>query len=247
MFFNYISHIFGAIINLPLPKPLARLSIAVFTWIFKIDASEATKEIVEYKSIGEFFVRDLKPALRPIADGIVSPVDGTLRDIGRIDSGLIPEVKGRSYSVSDLLDNAVYAGQFANGAYINLYLAPRDCHHVFMPCDGVVEEITRIPGALWPVNNWSVNNIPRLFVKNERAVIKVRTDLGLCAIVMVGALNVGKIVVYPELEKLSKKGAKIGTFYMGSTVVLLFEKIPGENNPRQSFPCKVQYGEKLTI
>jgi phosphatidylserine decarboxylase len=94
------------------------------------------------------------------------------------------------------------------------------------------------------VNDWAIANVERLFAVNERIVSFVESELGLIAVVMVGATNVGRIALsYCPLETnlapWSKKpqtaidhvppvpiqcGAKIGTFKMGSSVVLLTER-----------------------
>src|SRR5690606_30652682 len=123
------------------------------------------------------------------------------------------------------------------------YLCPTDYHRVHSPVDGKITEIHYIPGKLWPVNNWSVSNIKNLFAINERVVVIIETPKGKCALVMVGATNVGKMTVtfdqgiltnnffdrspvkkkYPTPIEV-KKGEDLGAFHMGSTVVMVYEK-----------------------
>ena len=71
-----------------------------------------------------------------------------------------------------------------------------------MPFDGTIEEVTYIPGKLWPVNRWAVPIVPNLFCQNERLVFRLSGSQSEQAyLVMVGALNVGRLCAadWPEL------------------------------------------------
>ena len=51
-----------------------------------------------------------------------------------------------------------------------------------------------IPGELWPVNQPFVKWFPNIFVRNERLIFDIEDFKGaMVHVVMVGALNVGKI------------------------------------------------------
>ena len=137
-----------------------------------------------------------------------------------------------------------FASRFAQGQAWNFYLSPRDAHHIFSPVDGRIVKTVHIPGALWPVNDWAVRNVDGLFAANERIISFIDGDLGLVAVVMVGATNVGRIkLAYEALETnvtpwkrasgkaithdpgiATTRGAKLGTFLMGSSVILLTER-----------------------
>lgn len=244
LFRNYLSYYIGALASWRAPKPFSTWSVKIFAWWYRIDTSLAEKNIAEYPSIGDFFVRDLKPGARTIGDGVVSPVDGRVRDYGSIEEGVLPQVKGVAYTVEAFLGDAELARRFADGAFVNLYLAPPDYHHVHSPCEGTVVSSIYIPGDLRPVNDPSLRRNAGLFVTNERVVTLIETAHGLVAVVMVGALNVGKMRLaydtfladlYPSYGSGEvvrrhysggislKKGARIGTFMMGSSVVILFE------------------------
>ena len=103
-----------------------------------------------------------------------------------------------------------------------------------------------VQGKLWPVNNWALQNVKGLYARNERVITYMQTEIGLVAIIKVGALNVGSISVsYDDLRSncnLSlikkrdevfyhqyqlpitvEKGDEIGVFNLGSSVVVLFE------------------------
>ena len=261
----YLSWFVGHLIRLPLPGPLARLSIRVFAWLYSIDPSMATLPLSGYRCIGDFFIRDLRPELRPIGEPIVCPVDGTLRSCCDLDAnGEITQVKGISYTLSELLGGDVLTSRFEHGQLWNFYLSPQDAHHIHAPVDGEIVKTVHLPGALWPVNDWALRSIPGLFAVNERVVSFIESDLGLVAVVMVGATNVGRIrVSYLDVEtnkapwKRSAPrtfahspsipivtGAKLGTFKMGSSVLVVTERrLVATDGVREG--TKVRYGSPL--
>jgi len=257
---NHLSRFVGRLVHMPLPKPLARRLVHWFARTYQIDVDAASQPIHHYPSIGHFFTRDLAEGLRPIESDLVSPVDGRLRNFGTIENGRIEQVKGKSYSLSRFLGDE-NAARFENGAYFNLYLSPQDYHHIHSPVSGRIVRSVHIPGRLWPVNDWSLANIDELFSINERVVTYIDCDLGRVAVVMIGATNVGKIsVVYDSFISNAagtnrtavrnydppvdiRVGDRLGTFHMGSSVVVLFE--PGSvdlNRVRLEAGHKVRYG-----
>lgn len=258
---NLLSLLIGKVVNLPLPPPLSTLSVNWFKRFFKIDLSEATES--KYRSIGELFVRELKAGSRPVGAEPVSPVDGTLRNFGPIQNGELPQIKGKNYSVERFLGDRELAQRFAQGYYFNFYLSPPDYHHVHAPVGAEVTKYIHIPGKLWPVNDWSISNIDELFVVNERVVILLKSAFGMVAVVMVGATNVGSISLNFDKEFRSnrfrltrgnpqsssvqgvqvKAGDRLGTFHMGSSVVVLFEKEPQLNE--LIVPLKIKFGTSL--
>jgi len=263
---SYMSWFVGMMANLPLPKPLANLLVGWFARAYKIDTSLAIRPWKSFPSIGAFFTRDLRPEVRPVADGMVSPVDGTLRSAQNVSGvGDATLVKGRDYSIAALLGNDDLAARFAQGQVWNFYLSPQDAHHIFSPVDGMIVKSVHVPGKLWPVNDWAISAVDGLFVVNERVITFIETEHGLVAVVMVGATNVGRIALsYAPIEtnrapwkkhvqktmthsptiSLSR-GEKIGTFKMGSTVVLVFEKRPFDL-AKTGTQVKVTYGSSLS-
>ena len=259
---NHLSRTIGRLVHARLPRPLARLLVHRFARAYQIDVDAAGKPLHEYPSIGHFFTRDLREGLRPIESEFVSPVDGVLRNYGPVENGRLVQIKGKTYTVARFLGDESYAKRYESGAFFNLYLSPQDYHHVHSPVGGTIVRSVHIPGMLWPVNDWSLANIDELFSINERVVTYVQTEtLGLVAVVMIGATNVGKIsVVYDSFisnttgtrQPASRDyappipiaaGDRLGTFHMGSSVVMLFE--PGRvdvTNVRLEAGKKVQYG-----
>ncbi len=212
---------------------------------FHVDMSEAAEpDYRVYSSFNMFFTRALRDGVRPLGTGgkdIACPVDGRISQIGGIKQDHILQAKGRTYSVLELLaGSAALANQFADGEFATLYLSPRDYHRVHMPVDGSLRQMLYVPGRLFSVNPSATRSVPKLFARNERVATMFDTRAGPMAVVMVGALNVGSIetvwageITPPYLKQMRswdyqcdavqlKKGAELGRFNMGSTVILLF-------------------------
>lgn len=251
-----ISNLVGFLAYLKIPKPFSTLSVRIFSKLYAIDVASASKRIEEYRSIGDFFVRDLRPGVRPIESGLVSPVDGTLRGFGGISAGELEQIKGVRYSLSTFLLNDDLSRRYEQGVYLNFYLAPSDYHHVHSPVKGNIRSVQHITGSLLPVNDYLAGKIPGIFTRNERISITLETEIGLVTVVMVGALNVGHMVLSFESLVATKrydpplaikKGARLGTFFMGSTVVVLVEsnKIKIDDVLSSKIGSKVAYGERL--
>ena len=263
---NHLSCVLGALAAIRLPGPLRKLSLRIFARLTALNLDEAELPLCQYAAISELFTRKLRPGARPVGEGVVSPVDGTLRSCGKIQNGQLPQIKDKVYSVAELIRDEALAARFANGFFFNLYLSPQDYHRVHSPCDGAIEFRRYIPGKLWPVNDWSLSHIENLFVINERVVIAVRCEYGLVLVVMVGATNVGKISlafdslvtnkafagVHEDLTMKSfdpaipvRAGDELGTFHLGSSVVLLFEAQSAISAARISAPAKIAMGQSL--
>ena len=239
---NRLSRTAGRLVHARLPRPIARRLVRWFARTYQIDVGAAALPIEEYPSIGHFFIRDLREGLRPIEGDFVSPVDGVLRNYGPIEDGRLEQIKGKTYTVARFLGDPEHARRYENGGtFFNLYLSPQDYHHVHSPVSGNIVRSVHIPGMLWPVNDWSLANVDELFSINERVVTYVECSYGLAAVVMIGATNVGKMsVVYDNFisnaanidqtvtrsydpPKPIQAGDRLGTFHMGSSVVMLFE------------------------
>lgn len=220
--------------------------IAWFIKTFGVDMSEAkAPDYRFYEHFNAFFTRELKPGLRPIAEGdnrLCCPVDGAVSQAGEMDRDTIFQAKGQSYSLTRLLgENAERAQAFLNGSFITLYLSPRDYHRIHMPVDGVLREMVHVPGKLFSVSPLTTRVVPGLFARNERVVTIFDTAAGPMAMVLVGAINVSSIetvwageITPPRVRAIRHwrydgaiklgKGAEAGRFNMGSTVIVIFAK-----------------------
>jgi len=231
-------------------SPFKNLLIGSFVSGFKPELGDADKaDPLQYESFNAFFTRALKPDARPVAEGartLACPVDGTVSQAGPIAGEQIFQAKGHHYSLDALLAGAApgWSRGFAGGLFATIYLAPYNYHRIHMPADGVLREAWHVPGALFSVNATTAANVPGLFARNERLVLLFEGEAGPFAVILVGALFVGSMTtvwhgdVRPRSGLTSTRllpgdgaaplslprGAELGRFNMGSTVVLLFGK-----------------------
>lgn len=238
-----LSRLAGAIAASRSPWLRDRL-IRRFVAAYGVDLSEAARGIGEFASFNDFFTRELKPGARPLADAsqfILSPADGAVSQLGPVSGGRIIQAKGRDYSVAEILGCAAgEAARFEGGSFITIYLSPKDYHRVHMPAAGTLAKTSYIPGDLYSVNTATAAGVDRLFARNERLACRFDGPDGHFASIMVGAMIVAGIdTVWPNTfrthatapvhEDFAGKGHsfaagdEMGRFYLGSTVVLLFE------------------------
>ena len=216
----------GKAFNVACRSRLSRVFIKPYIRLYKVDRKEIRPPSA-YKSLTDFFVRDIDPGLRPIAGGrgvVVSPVDGTIANLGFAQEKQIILAKNNSYSLSELLafpDVECFRG----GYYINIYLSPKNYHRIHMPFSAQIIHHQYIPGQVFPVNKLGINTIKDLFAKNRRTCTIFETKEGSkFALIKVGALGVGKIISSFQVEERIPKGREIGRFEFGSTVILIFQK-----------------------
>ena len=200
----------------------------------------------KYASFNAFFTRSLRPGARavdPSPAALVSPVDGTVSQIGRTDGSSLLQAKGLTYTLESLLDEAApaWAPVFRGGAFATLYLAPNNYHRIHMPLAGTLQAAWYLPGQLFSVNATTAAQVPGLFARNERVVCVFADGTLSFALVLVGALFVGSMstvwhgdvtprsprvraslaIDFVRTELQLGKGAEMGRFNMGSTVILL--------------------------
>jgi phosphatidylserine decarboxylase len=186
----------GWFADIPLPRALRRSVLGGFARAVGIDLAEAAHPLEAYPSLNHFFVRRLRPGLRPWpGDGGVvgSPVDGVVAERGGIRDGELVQAKGLVYSAAELLGSEEDALPYQGGGFLTIYLSPRHYHRIHAPVGGRIVSARHIPGALMPVNGPAVAGVPRLFATNERLVVHIEGPGGRVALVAVGATNVGAI------------------------------------------------------
>lgn len=229
------------------------LTTAIIRWFikqYKVNMDDALySDPKHYQTFNEFFVRELKPGVRPISsdeDILVHPADACVSQFGNITDGQLIQAKGHYFSTLELLGgDAKLAQEFDEGDFATLYLSPSDYHRVHMPCDGTLRQMIYVPGDLFSVNPLTAEHVPNLFARNERVVCIFDTPMGPLAQVLVGATIVGSIELvwagtltpprgnsiyrwdYPaegNCAVVLKKGQEMGRFKLGSTVINLFAK-----------------------
>ena len=220
-------------------EPIKRTIINRFINAYDVDLNDASRENPEdYESFVDFFTRELKPTARAVDNSpgaIVSPVDGTISEVGAIKEGQLIQAKNQYYHVDDLLGQT--AASLLNGWFATIYLAPRDYHRIHAPIVGELIRTTAIPGRLFSVNDDSAQTIPNLFCRNERLVCWLNDETCAIATVFVGAMIVSSIETTwqdgpksPFRRKLTQSpknitfqiGEEMARFTLGSMVIVLF-------------------------
>lgn len=239
---KFLSRMMGKIARHRLSKHL----IPYYIKFFKIDLRPVKRSIDEFEHLLDFFTREYRTEARPIDNRpstVISPVDGVISQIGKINNRSLLQVKGMMYTLDELLcGQEEQINKYVDGNFVTIYLSPKDYHRVHMPVSGKIGNITQVPGELYPVNKSGVQLIPRLFAQNERLISYIQTEFGEICLIKVGATNVGSIKVVYDNEICTnrknnkkvihkqyqpafqfKKGTELGRFEFGSTIILLFE------------------------
>ncbi|XP_059214521.1 phosphatidylserine decarboxylase proenzyme, mitochondrial isoform X2 [Centropristis striata] len=292
-----LSRAWGRLNGMDLPTWLRKPVYSLYIWTFGVNMQEAAVEdLHQYKNLGEFFRRRLKPAVRPLCASscLISPADGKILHFGRVKNSEVEQVKGVTYSLENFLgpqkgqghDSLSFRDSLLSSPendlfHVVVYLAPGDYHCFHSPTDWRVERRRHFPGSLMSVNPGVARVVKELFCLNERVALTGQWQHGFFSLTAVGATNVGSIRVYfdqelqtnaPRYSKGSfhdhsyvadgdqvseaageggvasdegegvvlQRGAAVGEFNLGSTIVLLFEA-PAD------FSFSLQPGQRIRV
>lgn len=237
-----------------------------FVGRYNVNMQEAANsDIGSYPSFNDFFTRALREDARPLAAAdYVCPVDGSISQFGAIEADQIFQAKGHHYSTTALVGgDRELAAQFLDGSFATLYLSPKDYHRIHMPFDGRLLRMIYVPGALFSVNPTTARGVPGLFARNERVVCIFESAAGPFVLTLVGATIVGSMATvwhgvvnpprlpnirewtYADQQIVLKKGAEMGRFLLGSTVVMLFPKGAFTFNPAWEPARAIRMGESM--
>lgn len=255
---NIVSQQFGRFASKEFPSWFQNVVNQGYVKLMGLDMKEFN-DPSSYSSLNALFTRKLREprsfAVEP--DAFISPCDSLISECGDLDDTKALQIKGMSYCVNELLGDKIDSEEKArvkHGQFINFYLSPSDYHRYHIPVDLQVTKAVYIPGKLYPVNMPSLNKRVDLFIENERVVLECEAAGKRFYMVLVGALNVGKMQVsfepriqtnasvdevqlYRFEDLYLKKGDDFGCFEMGSTIVIIGE--PG------MLDLQVKTGEKV--
>lgn len=221
-------------------QPLIRdLSMAIWRQFSNLDLSEAKK--TQFRSLHDCFIRELKDGARPIdrrPDIIASPCDAIVGAMGTVENDLMLQVKGSTYALSELVRDPALVAAYRNGRYVTLRLTASMYHRFHAPYDLRVEQVSHIAGDTWNVNPATLKAMPRVFCRNERAVLQLRLAGGehMLTLVPVAAILVASLRLnfmdMPQdrrhhapwikpCDVALSKGDEMGWFEHGSTIIVL--------------------------
>jgi phosphatidylserine decarboxylase len=230
-----LSRLWGGLMRLRRPRVLARAMIGRFQKHYRISMDEYRGAPSDYPSLADFFLRPLDGAKRPLPlDGqfLFSPSDGRLSELELVSADRCTQVKGWTYPLSQLLADKI---DFSEKWYLaTIYLSPSNYHRFHYPLSGRISGCFHGGTRLFPVNDFSVARVKRLYIRNERLVTRFDLPGGRFYLVAVGATFVGNIGmeylagplpargVWQPLDIPVRQMAEMGHFAMGSTIILLF-------------------------
>lgn len=246
--------------------------IWMFRKFYDVNMHEAERQDPRaYLSFNDFFTRALNASARQFNTGepvLLSPADGAISQIGRISGENLPQAKGRTYTLAALFANDPdVARQYEEGHFATIYLAPHDYHRVHSPAAGRILSVRYIPGKLFSVNHRTARCVDSLFALNERVVVEMEAECGRLALILVGAMLVSSMeltccdleaavraarpldgpvhIAVAETRREIARGAEIGRFNMGSTVIVLAEAGALNWAPQLKHGSTVQVGQAI--
>lgn len=226
---------------------LSKSIIPSYSKAYKLNWSEVERGQAEFGTLHELFVRKLKQGARPIQEGehiVCSPVDAVYEESGIIDADANITVKGKNYSIEEMLGNQDALQKYIGGTYVLLYLSPSHYHRIHAPITAEVVNRWSLGKNSYPVNHIGMKYGKAPLSKNYRLITELKHAMGSIAVVKVGAMFVNSIEITNESSRLIK-GEEFSYFSFGSTIVLLFEKNTFELNAKLVPHTEVKYGEAL--
>ena len=243
------SHLMGKYQRLSITKK----NIQPFVQKYGVNETEMEQKIEEFASFDAFFTRKLKPGIRPMAAKMVIPADGrylVYPNCEEVD-GFV--VKGKKFTLNQLLGSAQLAERYRRGALVIARLAPSDYHRFHFPIECVPGVAKLINGPLYSVSPISLKQKVEVLAENKRMITSLKTEnYGTILFIEIGATNVGSIHQTFQAGQQYKKGDEKGYFsFGGSSIILLFEEgvIQFSNdllkNSSQHIETLCQFGQTL--
>lgn len=225
----------------------SRKIVPSFAKVYRINQYEMEKSLREYGTLHDFFIRRLKEGSRPGDSdpvSVTSPVDAVIENIGRISAEHHITVKGKIYSIAEMLGNNELLSQYTDGVYMIFYLSPSHYHRIHSPVTGKIANQWTLGTKSYPVNKYGLKYGRAPLSKNYRTITEIEHETGKIAVVKVGAMFVNSIESIHKGEHVTK-GEEMAFFTFGSTVVLLFQKGSFELLPTLRTPTNIKVGERI--
>ena len=201
-----------------------------------------------WKTFNQFFARNFKPGLRPVAavgdsHVIVSPADSTFAGQWEIRGDSHVTVKNLHWSIGELMEGSPYKDRFVNGLFMHALLNPTDYHREHAPVGGTVLEsrvirgqvylevvVETVPGDLGgghrlkPVRRFDPHDNAGFQFSQARGLIVLDSPIGLVAVLPIGMSVVSSVILTAEVGVTLRKGEELSYFqFGGSDIVVLFE------------------------
>jgi phosphatidylserine decarboxylase len=223
--FSFCSKFYGGLQR----RKFSKRKILSFVEKYNIKTDELEKDLNEFKSFNDFFIRKLKENSRKIVSDqeiCAMPVDGRYLVFQNIETEDGFYVKGKKFNLEKFLGDKELAKKYEKGSMVIARLCPLDYHRFHFPDNCRVKKSKVINGFLYSVNPIALRKNIEIFCENKRVLNVLETkNFKDVLYVAVGAMNVGSIVSTYGKNDFQKKGEEMGYFELGgSTIVMLFEE-----------------------
>jgi phosphatidylserine decarboxylase len=210
-------------------KAVSANKVLPFVVNYDLDADEFTKPATAFRTFNEFFYRALRAGARPLAAGenvAVFPADGRHLAYQDVDTAEGFYVKGKKFTLTELLGDEALGREFAGGSMVISRLCPVDYHRFHFPVAGVPGEARLINGWLYSVSPIALRLNPGYLVDNKRMVTLIESPrFGRVAQLEVGATMVGAILQGFVPGRAVERGDEKGRFaFGGSCVITVFAR-----------------------
>ncbi|EKM57173.1 uncharacterized protein PHACADRAFT_91208 [Phanerochaete carnosa HHB-10118-sp] len=224
-------------------NPRSKEQIKAFVDFYHVDMNQfEPSDINAYKSFQDFFIRLHKPGVRPIASQEDPSVAVCVADCRMVVYDTVAEthklwIKGRDFSIAQLLHDKVAARPWQNGGVASFRLSPQDYHRYHSPVHGIVKWWKELDGDYYSVDPICIRSDIDVLAANARSAFCLSTkEFGDVLFVAIGALEVGTVKLSdkitsvlpgsqaPAKDVVIEKGEDVGFFeFGGSSIIVAFE------------------------
>ena len=168
------------------------------------------------------FYRDPKRVSLESEDVVLSPADGKIIYVKKIEQGEIPfsEKKGNKFSLNDFIKTDVIP---LGGYLIGMSMNFLNVHVNRAPISGKITLLKHIKGSFISLKR------KEAVIQNERVLTVIDNGLLKVGIVQIASRLVRRIVTYLKEGNEIKRGERIGAIRFGSQVDLIIPNLPSLN------------------
>lgn len=207
-----------------------------------------------FQSWNDFFTRQFKDGLRPIADiydpkVIISACESAPYRIStNVQLTDTFWLKSQPYSLKYMMNQDPYADKFVGGTVYQAFLSATKYHRWHSPVSGKIVKIYNVPGTYYseidsyPYDEAGPNNSQGYITQvATRAIIFIESDnptIGLMCFIAVGMAEVSSCIITVFESQKVVKGDELGYFqFGGSTHCLIFQKDVIEQFVTEAIPA----------
>lgn len=146
-------------------------------------------DVSKYRNLEDFFTRKHEPGSRPIdapdhESKAVCVVDSRLVAYESVAESKKLWMKGRDFSITNLVMDTELGKEFAGGPVASLRLSPQDYHRYHSPVTDKIKLFRSIPGDYYEVEPVALQSDVDIPTRNKRQLVK--SILGMCSLWLSG-------------------------------------------------------------